>query len=90
MAANHAELLKALKDSAHQVSVIACRQWMDAKTTHPLYAQLSDARTDPEDQEILNTIHKDIEHLRNLFLETLSDRTFAWDEYYDFIDVSMD
>lgn len=85
MAANHAELLKALKESAHRVSVEACQRWTTARNGHPLYDQLSETRMTPHDQELLNQIHKDIEHLRNDFLETLSMRTDAWDEYYDFI-----
>jgi len=86
MAANHAEMLKAMKEFAHRVSVEACQRWMTARNGHPLYDQLSETRMTPHDQELLNQIHKDIEHLRNHFLETLSLRTDAWDEYYEFID----
>ena len=85
MAANHDEFLKALKESTHHVSVLACRRWMDAKTTHPLYHQLSDTRTTPHDKELLTIIHRDIESLRIEFLDTLKLRTLAWDDYYDFI-----
>jgi hypothetical protein len=85
MAANHDEWLKAMKESAHRVSVESCHRWMAARNGHPLYDQLSETRTTPHDLELLHQIHKDIEHLRNDFLETLSIRTDAWDDYYEFI-----
>jgi hypothetical protein len=85
MAANHAEFLKAAKESMHRVSVEACHRWMTARSNHPLYHQLSETRATPTDLALLKQIHQEIEHLRNEFLETLSLRTEAWDEYYDFI-----
>jgi len=85
MAANHAELLKALKDSTSQAAFVACNQWMLARNAHPLYSQLSETRTTPNDLLLLNTIHKDIEPLRIHFLEVLATRTLAWDDYYVFI-----
>jgi len=89
MAANHEEFLKAAKQSAHQVSVEACHRWMTARNTHPLYVQLTETRTTPNDLELLQHIHRDIDDLRNAFLETLSARTLAWDEYYDFIGAEL-
>jgi|LauGreDrversion4_2_1035121.scaffolds.fasta_scaffold01757_3 hypothetical protein len=85
MAANHAELLEALKESAHRVSVEATQQWMLARNNHPLYAELTETRTTPRDQELLTQIHRDIQPLREYVIETLAARTLAWDDYYDFI-----
>ena len=85
MAANHEEFLEAAKFAAHRFSTDACQRWINARNSHPLYDQLTETRATPQDLELLQQIHKDIDHLRNEFLETLSARTMAWDDYYDFL-----
>jgi hypothetical protein len=54
---------------------------MNAKTTHPLYQQLSDSRTTPQDQLLLEEIHSDIENLRQEFLDLLVVYQRALDDY---------
>ena len=85
MAANHEEFLEALKFSTHRASADACQRWIEARHAHPLYHQLSETRTTANDILLLNIIHKDIDHLRDVFLESLSNRSDAWDDYYDFV-----
>ena len=86
MAANHEEFLEALKVSTHRVSTEANQRWLIARNGHPLYAHLTETRATEHDLDILKQIHKDIEALRDAFMETLTARTNAWNDYYDFID----
>jgi hypothetical protein len=81
MAANHIEYVEAHLESTNRLSIQACQRWMNAKTTHPLYQQLSDSRTTPQDQLLLEEIHSDIENLRQEFLDLLVVYQRALDDY---------
>jgi|LauGreDrversion4_2_1035121.scaffolds.fasta_scaffold60420_2 hypothetical protein len=80
MAANHIEYVEAHLASTNRLSIEACQRWMNAKTSHPLYQQLSDSRT-PQDQLLLEQIYSDIEHLRQEFLDLLVVYQRALDDY---------
>jgi hypothetical protein len=67
--ANHNEYVEAHIESANRLSIQACQRWMNAKTSHPLYQQLSDSRTTPEDKRLLEIIYNDIKSLREEFLD---------------------
>ena len=71
MAANHNEYVEACLESSNRLSIQACQRWMNAKTSHPLYQQLSDSRTTPQDKILLEIIHNDIASLRQEFLDLL-------------------
>jgi len=80
MAANHIEYVEAHLASTNRLSIEACQQWMNAKTSHPLYQQLSELRT-PQDQLLLEEIYRDIEPLRQIFLDLLVIYQRALDDY---------
>ena len=71
MAANHEEFLLAYRNSTHRETLEACHRWMDARMNHPLYSQLSESRTLPQDKILLDIIHKDIHHLRIDYIQKM-------------------
>lgn len=81
MAANHIEYVEAHLASTNRLSIEACQQWMNAKTSHPLYQQLSESRTTLQDQLLLEEIYNDIEPLRQVFLDLLIVYQRALDDY---------
>jgi hypothetical protein len=84
MASNHIEYLEAHLESTNRLSIQACQQWMNAKTSHPLYQQLSESRTS-EDKRLLEIIYNDIEHLRQEFLDLLVLYQRVLDDYELFL-----
>ena len=80
MAANHIEYVEAHLASTNRLSIEACQRWMNAKTSHPLYQQISNFHT-PQDQLLLKEIYADIEPLRQEFLDLLVVYQRALDDY---------
>ena len=70
MAANHREYIEAYLESVNRLSIQACQRWMNAKTSHPLYQQLTNSHT-TEDKRLLEIIYNDIDSLRQEFLDLL-------------------
>jgi hypothetical protein len=81
MAANHNEYVEACLESYNRLSIQACQIWMNAKTSHLLYQQLSESRTTPQDKRLLEIIHNDIESLRQEFLDLLVVYQRTLDDY---------
>ena len=80
--ANHKEYVEAYLESTNRLYTDACNQWMNSKLNHPLYSQLSNSRTTPQDKLLLETIYKDIEPLRQISLDL---RILYQQAYEDFV-----